>query len=239
MSLELHKHIGTVAYMGGIMSLPEPFTWSLANMMMFSQEALCPPGHHLHLDRTSLSLHDWARNDLLAKMRGEWILMLDTDIAFEPDLLVRLYSTMVRNGADVVTGIYCYKAEPHFPVLYMHNSETDRMEIVGDWSRDSEVFEVDGAGAGVLLVRRAVFERITSELKEGPFDRIGTHGEDHSFFRRCRQLGIKPLCAWKCEVQHLAYLGLRPSLNYKPDPLTFNKEFPFEQPQRAAVEVQG
>jgi GT2 family glycosyltransferase len=214
--LTTHKILGTVAYMGGIMSLPEPFAWSWGNMAAFTPNALCGDGEYIHYDRAKLSLHDYARNEMLSRMRGDWILMLDTDISFEPDLAARMVRTMYKYDLDVLTGIYSYKHEPHFPVLYMHNPENDRHEIIADWDRSKEIFEIGSAGAGVLLIRRHVCERITAELSENPFDRYPRKGEDHSFFTRLRKLGIKAFCAPHIEVSHLEYLGVRPSTDYLP-----------------------
>jgi GT2 family glycosyltransferase len=216
--LSHQKIIGTIGYMGGIMSVPEPFAWSWGNMMTFTPDALRQNlNEHIHPARAKFSLHDYARHDLLRQMHGEWILMLDTDISFAPDLAARMVATMYRYNVDVVTGIYSYKRPPHYPVLYIHNKETDRFEIVADWDRESEIFQVSSAGAGCLLVKRHVFERITAELKENPFDRYGPKGEDHSFFIRLRKLGIKAWCAWKIEVDHLEYEGVKPSSHYVPD----------------------
>lgn len=207
--------IGTIAYMGGVMATPEPFTWSWGNLVAFTPQALCQPGEHVHPDRTKLSLHDYGRNDLAGRMKGDWLLMLDTDMSFEPDLAARLVATMHRYGVDVLTGIYSYKSPPHLPVLYMLNPDTGKHEIVARWDRSVEIFPVHSAGAGCLLVRRKVFERITAELNENPFDRYGGKGEDHSFFARLRKLGIPAYCAWKVEAQHLEYLGITPSANYE------------------------
>lgn len=219
------KQIGTIAYMGGIMSLPEPFTWSWGNMLAFTQEALCQPDERIHIGRTKLSLHAYARNELISTMRGDWILMLDTDVCFPPDLAARLVAKMAKYDADVVTGIYCYKKPPHFPVLYIHNADTDRHEIVSNWDHARDVFPVDSAGAGCLLIRRRVFERITRELNENPFDMLPGKGEDHSFFIRCRKLGIKVLCAWQVEMQHLEYFGVTPSEHYHPEETAPDHEF--------------
>lgn len=210
------KQIGTIAYMGGVMAVPEPFAWAWGQMLVFTEEALCQAAEHIHVNRTKLSLHNHARNDLVIGMRGDWILMLDTDISFAPDLAARMVATMHKYGVDVLTGMYSYKRPPHYPVLYIHNAETDRHEIVSDWDRSLEIFPVDSAGGGCLLVRRSVFERITEECKENPFDLIPGKGEDHSFFIRCRKLGIKAYCAWKIEVQHLEYDGVAPSTHYQP-----------------------
>jgi len=200
--------------MGGIMSLPEPFTWSWGQMIAFNSEALCGEDEHVHYEHTKLSLHDYARADMLSRMRGDWMLMLDTDHAFEPDLAARMVRTMMQYDVDILTGIYSYKAKPHFPVLYMFNHDTQKHEIIADWDRSLDILQVDSAGGGCLLVKRKVFEQITRELKESPFDRYPGKGEDHSFFTRCRKLGIKAYCAPKIELQHLAYWGIAPSTDY-------------------------
>lgn len=214
-TLQREKFIGTIGYLGGVMAVPEPFAWSWGSMLVYSHEALCESGEHIYPDHTGFSLHDYARNDLLGRMRGDWMLMLDTDIAFEPDLAARMVSAMYRYDVDVLTGIYCYKAPPNFPVLYMYNHATQKNEIVANWDRTAELFRIDSAGGGVLLFRRQVCERITAELKERPFSRIGDRGEDHSFFTRLRTLGIKAYCAPQIEVQHLKYHGLLPSVDYE------------------------
>jgi hypothetical protein len=216
-----HVNIGTIGYMGGLMSLPEPFLWSWGNMLLYSQEALCGADEnevqHIHVEKSKFSLHDVARNDLVRRMQGDWILMFDTDTAFDSDLGARLVATMRRFNLDVVTGIYCYKSPPHYPVLYLYNHASKRNEVVADWHRSAEVFQVDSSGAGALCVRRNVFERIVAELEENPFDRIGAKGEDHSFFQLLRTLQIKTWCAWKAEVQHLEYVGLVPSQHFRPE----------------------
>ena len=211
--LETKRIIGTVGYMGGIMSLPEPFAWSWGNMLLHTQ-SLCKDGDFIHADRASVSLHDHARNQLISRMQGDWIVMLDCDTAFEPDLASRLVATAQRFSLDVVTGVYAFKQYPHFPVLYMRDAETDRHEIVKSWDRSYDVFPVDAAGSGCLFIRRTVIERILSELKEGPFDRAGSTGEDMSFFRRLKKIGIEAYCAWKVEMVHLDYKQLRVSNDY-------------------------
>jgi hypothetical protein len=217
--VERHRIIGSIGYLGGIMSLPEPFTLAWGNMLLHSQAALCLPGEYIHTERATISLHDYARTQLVQRMKGDWLLMLDTDTSFEADFAARLVATMCRFNLDVVTGIYSFKRPPHSPVLYMLNSETGMHEPVRSWTptdpaKESDVFPIDAAGGGCLLVRRRVFDRIRTELKEEPFARDNSKGEDMSFFRRLKKLGIQPYCAWKVEMAHLTYKGLRTSNDY-------------------------
>ena len=206
--LTREKIIGTVAYLGGVPAVPEPFTYALTRAYAFAEESVCAEGQHLHLDRSKISLHDHARNRLVQQFRGDFLLMLDVDMSFEADFIARLISTMERTGAEVLTGIYHYRQPPHWPVLYMFNPTKQRHEVVVEWDRSSEVFRIDSAGAGCLIVRRSVFDRIREELREDPFARTGAAGEDHSFFARLRKLGIPAYCAWQIEAQHLEYVGI-------------------------------
>lgn len=200
------KNIGTIGYMGGIMSLPEPFVWSWSQMMQFNQESLCQDDQQIHYTRAQFSLHSAARNQMVQEMKGDWLLQLDTDMVFDPDFAARLVYTMERYKLDIVTGLYVYKSNPSIPTLYMFNEETKHHDPIGNgWDDSTEIFPVDSAGGGCLLVRRKVFERIMSETHQYPFEMIPPMGEDHSFFMRARKCGFQPYCAWKVQAAHLGY----------------------------------
>ena len=199
------RAIGTVAYMGGVMAVPEPFCWSWGAMREYTSQALCQDDEFIHFDRTNKSEHSFARNEIASRFLGDWLLMFDTDLTFEPDTAARLVRYALLNDLDVVTGLYVYKSGMiKLPVLHMWSEEKGRHEIVGDWDEHVDLFEVHSGGAGCLLVRRRVFERL-AELKDPPFGIIPPYSEDHSFFRRCRQLGIKIFCAWRVQCGHLRY----------------------------------
>jgi len=211
--LERRRIIGTIGYMGGVMSIPEPFAWSWGQMLAYTQ-LQCAEGDFIQPDRASLSLHDHARAELISRMRGDWIVMLDTDTAFEPDLVTRLVGTANRYALDVVTGVYCFKSPPHSPVIYMYNKETGMQEPIVKWDHSGDVFPVDSAGAGCLFIRRGVIEKIVSELKEQPFARVASSGEDMGFFRRLKKIGVQAWCARKVEMVHLSYRHLRASNDF-------------------------
>ncbi len=202
--LDRIKTLGTIGYMGGLMSLPEPFAWAWGNMLQFTQEAI-PAGTRIKPARTKLSFHSGARNDLVSQISGDWLLMLDADLEFDPDFAARLIAVFERYKLDILTGLYAYKSHPEVAVVHMFNEETGRHEPISKFDDASDLVEISSAGAGCLLVRKSVYERIVTELYEPPFQIIGAYGEDHSFFMRARKLGIKAYCAWKIRASHLGY----------------------------------
>ena len=194
------KPLGTIAYLGGIIAVPEPFLWSMVQCIQWCNEYLCEPGWHIHLDRAKVSYHAYARNSLIERMQGDWLLMLDTDHQFEPDLPGRLLKRMQSYDVDVISAMYQMKDPPHVPVMYQRQ-ENGFFAPIGYW--EVQMQEIGSAGAGCLLVKRRVFDRIRSELGENSFDIIPPFSEDHSFFQRLHKLGIKAYGAMNVECNHL------------------------------------
>lgn len=48
----------------------------------------------------------FARNRALALATGDFLLFLDSDVRFGPDLIARLFQSMERTGADTLQGVY-------------------------------------------------------------------------------------------------------------------------------------
>jgi len=202
--------IGTVGLMAGIPFCHIEFMWSLAQLIQYNSEYFCTPGEIVHLVKADLSFHSSARNDLVKQMLGDWLLMLDADQAFAPDLLARMVRLMnYYRDVDVLSGMYHYRLPPHFPLLYCWNEEKKAFAHLADWDRDAEIFPIDSAGGGCLLVRRKVFERIYDELGQEPFSISPPYSEDHSFFLRLKKLGIQAYAAPKIEAPHIMNYMLR------------------------------
>ena len=195
------KVLGTVAYMGGVPAVLEQFAWSWGQLIQFNTEYMCNPDEIIHYDRASISLHAMARNSLAERMYGDWLLMLDTDHSFDPDILLRLHTKMMTYDLDVIVGAYTFKVPPYTPVAYIDS--TSGYKMIGKWTDDVDLLRIDSAGAGCLLVRRKVFDRIRDELKEQPFDMKDGFGEDHSFFKRLERLEIPVFLHTKAECHHL------------------------------------
>lgn len=197
------KTIGTVAFLGGMEFIHRRFAWSLLQMSQFNNEYVCKPGEIVHYDHATVSYHSYARNSLIERIHGDWLLMLDTDHSFEPDLLSRMLRLMDAYEIDVLTGLYQYTSPPYSPVLYWHDDPDEGYDGIGDWEEGMEIIQVKSAGGGCLLVRKSVYERIQAELNEAPFDIIHPFSEDHSFFRRLEKLDIKAYFAPEIHYPHL------------------------------------
>lgn len=198
------KAIGTVGYLGGLPALLEAFTWAWGQMIAYNAE-WCQPGTYIHYERSTYSDHAPARNALANRFLGDWLIQLDTDHTFDPDIVARLVNYADRLEIDVLSAIYQMKNQPHVPVLYQWIGSEDMpgLQPMAQWDRQLKVVQVGSAGAGCLFVRRRIFDRITKELKEQPFDRIGAYSEDHSFFLRLKQLNIPAYAALQVECNHL------------------------------------
>ena len=182
-------------------------------MVQWNENYLAAPNEKIHYTQATVSLHCYARNNLVDQMQGDWLLMLDTDQTFEPDLVGRMLRDMNTYNLDVLAGVYHHKQSPHPPVMYKFKKDTKNFELISDWvvpknHKGSIFIPIASAGAGALMVRRHVYERIRKELKEGPFDILHGRGEDHSFFMRLDKLGIKAYANPEIQTYHLKYQAL-------------------------------
>ncbi len=189
------------------MALPEPFTKAWGDMIQYNYEYLLKPTERILYNRATVSYHSFARDSLIDEMQGDWILMLDTDIIFEPDVVARMLHKMEVNNIDVLVGIYPYKGELHAPVLYGYNPKKKIEFIIGDWDKRFDVIECDSAGAGCLMIRKSVVDKVKAS-GESLFGIIEPFSEDISFFRRLRKLGIKAYFTPNIKLGHLKFREL-------------------------------
>ena len=218
------KIIGTIGYMGGVMALPSPFVWSWTQMIEYNNDYLLEPNQQILYTKSDNSYHAFARNNLVKQIRGDFLLMLDTDHQFEPDLAARMLYIMNEANIDVLVGIYQYKGKPYSPKIYHWSKDGKAIEAIGDWDKPKGryLIPIGSAGAGCLLVKKSVYEKIKEKLKEDPFDIIHPFSEDNSFFIRLKKLGIKAYCDPSIEYHHLEYRALSLK-DYKKDTLDLKK----------------
>lgn len=136
---------------------------------------------------------------------ADYVLWLDSDMVFEPDLLVRLMAHMEDPEIDMVSGLYHRRVAPYTPVLFDKLEITDTECISTEFDTlPDEPFEVGGCGFGGVLMRSSVLYKVVS--KHGAlFTPINGVGEDLSFCWRARQCGCKIICDPSIELGHVGH----------------------------------
>ena len=145
---------------------------------------------------------DDARNHLvrwfLDETKCSHFLSLDSDISFFPGDLLRLGS----DDLDCVSGVYYNIFDGVLkPVAKF-------LPVAPDEQSDDPVMEVEGVGAGFLMLSRGLLEKMRAEYPEPCpwFDEPiidGRHyGEDFGFCRRVRELGTKVYVDLRVQLSH-------------------------------------
>lgn len=157
---------------------------------------------------------DRGRNLLVQKFLeltdSKWLLQLDTDMYFGIQEFDRLLET--AKDKDIVSGLYFANEKPPRPAMYRW-IEDGSARSVTEWE-DHDVLEVDGCGAGFLLVRREVYEKMNHPEeyrgRSGSWftqDALGPAGqlmnEDNAFCIRAQQHGYKIWVDTDCFVGHI------------------------------------
>ena len=141
-----------------------------------------------------------ARN-LIAKTALEqncrYLWFVDDDVLI-PRHTVQALGYILDQGADdgtmVSTGIYCTKTYAPAPVIYRDSTPG----AFWDW-RINDIFEIDSAGAGCMMINTKVFESIkypyfdtTEEYKDVNGESVlHAVSEDIYFCRQVREAGFK------------------------------------------------
>src|SRR5689334_14256902 len=102
------RPVGSIGYIGGSMVF-EQFAFSMIQMTAMLHEYYLKPGEYIHFDHGTGSGQNDARNELVAKAQGHWLLQLDSDHDFEPDLALQLLQIFEDCKLDVLVGYYAYK----------------------------------------------------------------------------------------------------------------------------------
>lgn len=154
------------------------------------------------------SLVYFSRNNLAKaaiKAEADWVLWLDSDMTFPPDLLQRMLKICEENSLDFLSGLYFRRNPPYSTVLYDRLEATENgasfttLESVPDG-----LFEIGGCGFGGVLMKTDVIMDVMGKFKR-MFDPLDGLGEDLSFCWRARQCGYKLYCDSSLEMGHVGY----------------------------------
>lgn len=137
----------------------------------------------------------YAARDNLAmqavQMEADRTLFIDSDMVFDPDLLIRLSQTMDETKAEIVTAVCHRRRPPYSPTLFKTldiNPETKLAKFTEFDEIPQEPFEIEGCGLAATLIDTSVFLDVQSKYWS-MFEPIGHNGEDSAFCWRARQCG--------------------------------------------------
>jgi GT2 family glycosyltransferase len=156
-----------------------------------------------------------ARNQItkyaIEKGGFDYILWLDSDMTFEPDLMERLIADIEGTEDGIrkmaVTGL-CFGRRPPFkPCIYSElevkqegNLITPHAGNYWEYPRDS-VFEVEACGFACVLMRMEMLEAMG--IYGVPFFPVAGLGEDLTFCWRARKLDMKFYCDSRLKIGHI------------------------------------
>lgn len=148
-----------------------------------------------------------ARNELARqaiKSEADWVLWLDSDMVFEPDLLKKMLKVCEENDIDFLTGLCFRRKPPYTPCLF---DRLDKMEHGASYTTIMSVpegrFKVGGCGFAGVLMSTDVLLSVAARFGGRMFDPMEGFGEDVSFCWRARQCGYEIWCDSDIELGHV------------------------------------
>lgn len=165
----------------------------------------------------------WQRNEIINRMRGDWVLFIDDDMTWPPDAISRIVRTREEHDFDILGGLCFRRAHPFQPTMYMREqADRGHYNFLESWS-EGEIVEVDATGMAFCLVHKRVFEMMI----EGPmppfgvrmamggpppnfFRWEGSYGEDLRFCQEAKAAGARIHVDTSIVIGHRAEVSIGP-----------------------------
>lgn len=148
-----------------------------------------------------------ARNNLARqaiKAEADWVLWLDSDMVFEPNLLQKMLSVCTENNIDFLTALCFRRKPPYTPCLF---DRLDRVDNGASYTALMSVpdgrFQVGGCGFAGVLLSTDVLMSVAAKFNGRMFDPFEGFGEDVAFCWRARQCGYEIWCDSDIEMGHV------------------------------------
>lgn len=148
-----------------------------------------------------------ARNNLArqaVKSEADWVLWLDSDMVFGPDLLQRMLKVCTENDIDFLTALCFRRKPPYTPTLFDRLEKTDKgASYTALMSVPEGRFQVGGCGFAGVLMSMDVLLSVMAKFNGRMFEPIDGFGEDVAFCWRARQCGYDIWCDSDIELGHV------------------------------------
>lgn len=148
-----------------------------------------------------------ARNNLARqaiKAEADWVLWLDSDMVFAPNLLQRMLSVCLDNKIDFLTAVCFRRKPPYTPCLFDRLEKIDKgASYTALMTVPDGLFQVGGCGFAGVLMSTDVLMSVAAKFEGRMFDPLEGFGEDVSFCWRARQCGYDIWCDSSIEMGHV------------------------------------
>ena len=153
------------------------------------------------------SLVYMARNNLARqaiKSEADYVLWLDSDMVFAPNLLQRMLKICLDNKIDFLTAVCFRRKPPYTPCLFDRLDKIDKgASYTALMSVPDGLFKVGGCGFAGVLMSTDVLMSVAAKFEGRMFDPLEGFGEDVSFCWRARQCGYDIWCDSSIELGHV------------------------------------
>ena len=145
------------------------------------------------------------------RINADYILWLDSDMTFPPDVLERMMKVLDEHEEiDVLSGLYFRRAAPFTPVAFdvLETDEKGELKFENMDDVPDGLREVAGCGFGCVLMKTDCLFDIAGQ--EGPvwFSPLANVGEDCAFCMRARKYGYKIYIDPSIEFGHMGYAAV-------------------------------
>lgn len=148
-----------------------------------------------------------ARNNLARqaiKAEADYVLWLDSDMVFSPDLLQRMLKVCQENDIDFLTGLAFRRKPPYTPCLFDKLEKIDKgASYTALVSVPDGRFKVGGCGFAGVLMSTDVLLSVMAKFDGQMFEPMKGFGEDVAFCWRARQCGYDIWCDSDIELGHV------------------------------------
>lgn len=204
---------------------------SFVKILSRKNEAIRPS---MILTKRSGALIQIARNEIVREFLSnedmEWLLWVDSDIEFPPDIINKLLEVYYESGAKVIGGMYIHPmAERMKPSVFYFRSSPQGLtmealhldDVKSMINSGTKWVYCDGTGAGCLLVHRDIYQKMLEKAENDndgePFFAFRFiqqvfYGEDLFFCYKVRQI-LNEKIAVRLDVN----LGHVKDVIYRPD----------------------
>lgn len=138
----------------------------------------------------------FARNRIVEevlKNNSDYLLFIDADMVFPPDLLLRL----IKHDKDLVNALAFRRITPHYPCIFKWDADNKCYQTM---SYTTGLKEVEATGMAAMLIRTDIFKSLK---KPWYYYRDNLFSSDLTFCENARKAGFKIYVDSDLKIGHI------------------------------------